>query len=73
MPLSFSNSLYLLMEKGTKHCQWLNPTAFQDEDRTHISTGVFNTQLGFARPSVESRFEFFSRRTDTQHKTQQTH
>ena len=59
MPLSFSNSLYLLMEKGTKHCQWLNPTAFQDEDRTHISTGVFNTQLGFARPSVESRFEFF--------------
>ena len=58
MPPSLSNDLFKLMEQATKFCQWVNPAAFTDEDRTQIATNVLNARLGHPGAGVTSRFEF---------------
>ena len=58
MPPSLSNALFKLMEQGTKFCQWVNPTAFCDKERTKIATNVLNARLGHPGAGVTSRFEF---------------
>ena len=57
MPQSLSNALFKLMEQGTNFYQWVNPTAFCDEEHTQIATNVLNARLGHPGTSVTSRFE----------------